>query len=172
MFHVSVRFEFVWYFNSRSRVFYFATAWTISVKALGFYGVFPYLTMFAGPIIMMSQNGQSRFIEHRNQLDLQINLLGEQENTEMLRLLRMLCEKAGIPGDQLSSTELLSEETKPVMSENSNEAQNIGIAVLASLPHGAIADKMLVVPARSKDDCAMNPILLKNSAEIILRIEP
>ena len=62
---------------------------------------------------MMSQNRQSRFIERRNQLDLQINLLAEQENTEMLRLLRMLCEKAGIPGDQLSSTELLSEETKP-----------------------------------------------------------
>jgi uncharacterized membrane protein len=68
---------------------------------------------FAGPIIMMSQNRQSRFIERRNQLDLQINLLAEQENTEMLRLLRLLCAKAGVPRDELLNTELLSEETKP-----------------------------------------------------------
>jgi uncharacterized membrane protein len=68
---------------------------------------------FAAPILMMSQNRQSRFIERRNQLDLQINLLAEQENTEMLRLLRLLCEKAGVSAADLSSTELLSEETNP-----------------------------------------------------------
>ena len=68
---------------------------------------------FAGPIIMMSQNRQSRFYEQRNQLDLQINLLAEQENTEMLRLLRLLCEKAGISSDQLSSCKVLAEETAP-----------------------------------------------------------
>ena len=32
-----------------------------------------------------------------------------------------------------------------VLSENSNEAQNTGIAVFASLPHRAIADKMPMV---------------------------
>ncbi len=68
---------------------------------------------FAGPIIMMSQNRQSRFIERRNQLDLQINLLAEQENTEMLRLLRLLCEKAEIPRHELSGIEMLSEKTEP-----------------------------------------------------------
>jgi uncharacterized membrane protein len=51
---------------------------------------------FASPIILMSQNRQGRLIERRNHLDLQINLLAEQENTEQLRLLRLLCEKAGI----------------------------------------------------------------------------
>ncbi len=51
---------------------------------------------FATPIILMSQNRQSRIDERRNHLDLQINLLAEQENTEQLRLLRLLCEKAGI----------------------------------------------------------------------------
>lgn len=66
---------------------------------------------FAGPIIMMSQNRQSRFHERRNQLDLQINLLAEQENTEILRLLSALCEKAGIQHKDLKKVEILEEET-------------------------------------------------------------
>jgi len=45
---------------------------------------------FAGPIIMMSQNRQTRQAEQRNRLDLQINLLAEQESTEILRLFRSL----------------------------------------------------------------------------------
>jgi hypothetical protein len=44
------------------------------------------------------------------------------------------------------------------MSEKSDEAQNTRIAVLASLSHGAIADKMLDDRAGSKDDRAMNPL--------------
>src|SRR5687768_14770543 len=55
------------------------------------------LTAFAGPIILMSQNRQSRIADRRNQLDLQINLLAEQENTEMLRMLRLICERLEIP---------------------------------------------------------------------------
>lgn len=51
---------------------------------------------FATPVILMSQNRQSRLSEQRNELDLQINLLAEQENTEQLRLLRLLCEKLNI----------------------------------------------------------------------------
>lgn len=51
---------------------------------------------FATPIIIMSQNRQGKQIERRRQLDLQINLLAERENTRQLQLLRLLCEKAGI----------------------------------------------------------------------------
>ncbi len=51
---------------------------------------------YASPIIMMSQNRQSQLADRRNRLDLQINLLSEQENTEMLHLLRKLCEANGI----------------------------------------------------------------------------
>ena len=51
---------------------------------------------YAGPILMMSQNRQARLTERRSHLDLQINMLAEQENTEMLRLLRLLCEKHGL----------------------------------------------------------------------------
>src|SRR5205814_6507624 len=51
---------------------------------------------YASPIIMMSQNRQAKLNERRNKLDLQINLLAEQENTEVLKLLRLLCEKLDI----------------------------------------------------------------------------
>lgn len=67
---------------------------------------------YASPIIMMSQNRQARLDERRNHLDLQINLLAEQENTEILKLLRKLCEAQGI--DTGKSTEAFLESTKPV----------------------------------------------------------
>jgi uncharacterized membrane protein len=58
--------------------------------------VLSFQAAFASPIIMMSQNRQARLAEKRNRLDLQINLLAEQENTELLRMVRKLCEQAGI----------------------------------------------------------------------------
>jgi uncharacterized membrane protein len=64
--------------------------------------VLSFQSAFATPIILMSQNRQARLDERRNKLDLQINLLAEQENTEQLKLLRRLCEKAGI---ELSESE-------------------------------------------------------------------
>jgi uncharacterized membrane protein len=58
--------------------------------------VLSFQAAYASPIIMMSQNRQSKIADRRNQLDLQINLLSEQESTETLRLLRRLCEHVGI----------------------------------------------------------------------------
>lgn len=62
--------------------------------------VLSFQAAFATPIILMSQNRQARLSERRNELDLQINLLAEQENTEQLRLLRLLCEKLQIRFDR------------------------------------------------------------------------
>jgi uncharacterized membrane protein len=85
----------------------FLAGW-IAVNAVGWWmqwDPFPFVLLnlvlscqaaFAMPIILMSQNRQARLAERRNHLDLQINLLTEQENTEQLRLLRLLCENAGI----------------------------------------------------------------------------
>jgi uncharacterized membrane protein len=67
---------------------------------------------FAMPILLMSQNRQNRIIERRSHLDLQVNLLAEQENTEQLRLLRMLCEKVGVKLDA-PETNVLEELTRP-----------------------------------------------------------
>jgi uncharacterized membrane protein len=51
---------------------------------------------YAAPILMISQNRQAKLSERRNHLDLQINMLAEQESTEILRLLRLLCERSGL----------------------------------------------------------------------------
>lgn len=62
--------------------------------------ILSFQSAFATPIILMSQNRQGRLNDRRNHLDLQVNLLAEQENTEQLRLLRLLCEKLEIPFDR------------------------------------------------------------------------
>lgn len=51
---------------------------------------------YAAPILMISQNRQARLAERRHHLDLQVNMLAEQETTEILRMLRALCERHGI----------------------------------------------------------------------------
>jgi len=66
---------------------------------------------YASPIIMMSQNRQSKLAERRNRLDLQINLLAEQETTVILRLLCQLCHKAGISIDD-ATIAALEQQTK------------------------------------------------------------
>jgi uncharacterized membrane protein len=73
--------------------------------------VLSFQAAYASPIIMMSQNRQAKLNDRRNQLDLQINLLAEQENTEMLKLLRLLCENAGIRVEQRASGKTLEQAT-------------------------------------------------------------
>ncbi|MDB4947845.1 MAG: hypothetical protein JWM27_494 [Gemmatimonadetes bacterium] len=68
---------------------------------------------YASPIIMMSQNRQAKLGDLRNLLDLQINLLAEQESTETLRLLRILCEKQGVDVDREGSLRALEQATQP-----------------------------------------------------------
>jgi uncharacterized membrane protein len=68
---------------------------------------------YAGPIIMMSQNRQSRLSERRNHLDLQINLLAEQETTEILHLLRLLCAKSGVVVENTAALRVLEQATSP-----------------------------------------------------------
>jgi uncharacterized membrane protein len=51
---------------------------------------------YAAPILMISQNRQAKLSERRHHLDLQINMLAEQETTQILRLLRLLCERSGV----------------------------------------------------------------------------
>ena len=67
---------------------------------------------FATPVILMSQNRQSRLSERRNQLDLQINLLAEQENTKQLHLLRLICERFHIKLDD-PAEQALEQQTCP-----------------------------------------------------------
>jgi uncharacterized membrane protein len=67
---------------------------------------------YAAPILMISQNRQAKLSERRNHLDLQINMLAEQETTEILRLLRLLCEHSGLGLHRCDNGRAFEEETK------------------------------------------------------------
>ncbi|HEV3303686.1 MAG TPA: DUF1003 domain-containing protein, partial [Planctomycetaceae bacterium] len=75
--------------------------------------VLSFQAAYASPIIMMSQNRQSKIADRRNQLDLQINLLAEQESTETLRLLRKLCEHVGVEIKTQGKARGLEADTRP-----------------------------------------------------------
>jgi uncharacterized membrane protein len=75
--------------------------------------VLSFQAAFASPIIMMSQNRQGRLAMQRNQLDLQIDLLAEQESTETLRLLRRLCQHAGVELEPVPDRLGLEKVTRP-----------------------------------------------------------
>ena len=63
--------------------------------------------------ILISQNLASRLAERRNHLDLQINLLSEQENTQMIALLEAIAEKVGADTSNVTNVEVLREEMEP-----------------------------------------------------------
>jgi uncharacterized membrane protein len=67
---------------------------------------------YAAPILMISQNRQAKLNERRNHLDLQINMLAEQETTEILRLLRLLCEHCQVPLRKDDNGRAFEEETR------------------------------------------------------------
>jgi len=67
---------------------------------------------YAAPILMISQNRQAKLNERRNHLDLQINMLAEQETTEILRLLRLLCEHSGLRLTEVDNRRGFEEETR------------------------------------------------------------
>jgi uncharacterized membrane protein len=69
--------------------------------------------IFLSTFILISQNHDAKISERRNNLDLQINLLSEQENTEMLKILRSIAEKVGADFEPAPEVEALTEETKP-----------------------------------------------------------
>ena len=51
--------------------------------------------IFLSTFILISQNYDLRISERRNQLDLQINLLAEQEDTKILQMLERIAKKVG-----------------------------------------------------------------------------
>ena len=69
--------------------------------------------IFLSAFILMSQAVSAGLSERRNQLDLQINLLTEQENTKMLKLLVGIGRHLGVKGFDDPDLRLLEEETRP-----------------------------------------------------------
>ena len=81
---------------------------------------FPLLTLivsleaiFLSTFILISENRDARLSERRNQLDLQINLLTEQENTKMLTMLEQIAHKLGVDVSHDPTIEVLEQSTQP-----------------------------------------------------------
>jgi uncharacterized membrane protein len=69
--------------------------------------------IFLSSFILISQNYEMRISERRNQLDLQINLLAEQENTKMLQMLDGIARKLGISEEDDPEVQVLEQATRP-----------------------------------------------------------
>jgi uncharacterized membrane protein len=92
------------------------------IPGVGHFDPFPFtfLTLvvsleaiFLSTFILISQNHETRLSERRNQLDLQINLLTEQENTKMLTLLARIAKKVGARRDDDPHLQVLEQATQP-----------------------------------------------------------
>jgi uncharacterized membrane protein len=69
--------------------------------------------IFLSTFILISQNYDMRISERRNQLDLQINLLAEQENTKILQMLERIARKVGAHVSDDPQVRALEEATRP-----------------------------------------------------------
>lgn len=69
--------------------------------------------IFLSSFILIAQNYEMRMSERRNQLDLQINLLSEQENTKMLQLLDRMAQKMGLYEEDDPEIAALEQATRP-----------------------------------------------------------
>ena len=69
--------------------------------------------IFLSAFILISQNYELRISDRRNQLDLQINLLTEQENTKMLQLLEQIAAKVGVDVSGDAELRFLKQVTHP-----------------------------------------------------------
>lgn len=82
--------------------------------------------IFLASFILISQNYELRISDRRNQLDLQINLLTEQENTKMIQLLERIAKKVGADAsdpelhilEQTTDPEKLVAQIEQAQSEN------------------------------------------------------
>ena len=69
--------------------------------------------IFLSTFVLISQNRQQLLSDRRNHLDLQINLLSEQENTAMLRMLQTLVDHFGLEVEGAKDIRVMEEATAP-----------------------------------------------------------
>jgi uncharacterized membrane protein len=82
--------------------------------------------IFLSSFILISQNYEMRVSERRNQLDLQINLLSEQENTKMLQILDRIARKVGAHTESDPEVRILEAATRPEkLAEQIEEAYRV-----------------------------------------------
>lgn len=69
--------------------------------------------IFLSTFILISQNQETRLSERNNQLDLQINLLTEQENTKILNILKQIAQKLDLEIEGDPTVRVLEQATRP-----------------------------------------------------------
>ncbi len=69
--------------------------------------------IFLSAFILMSQNQEAKMDKQRSHLDLQINLLTEQGNTQMLKMLRSIADKVGADFEEHPDMQLMEQTTQP-----------------------------------------------------------
>lgn len=69
--------------------------------------------IFLSIFILMSQNRASRISEKRSQLDLQLTMLSEQENTKMLLMLEQIGRAVGAETGEDADVGVLTQATRP-----------------------------------------------------------
>ena len=69
--------------------------------------------IFLSTFILISQNRQQSLSDRRNHLDLQINMLSEQENTAMLRMLQSLVDHFGLEVEGAEDIRVMEKATAP-----------------------------------------------------------
>jgi uncharacterized membrane protein len=69
--------------------------------------------IFLSTFIMIAENRQEHLDERRSHLDLQINLLSEQENTKMLKMLEQIAKKLGVDASDDPDIAVLEQATRP-----------------------------------------------------------
>jgi uncharacterized membrane protein len=90
--------------------------------------------------ILISQNQLSRQADRREQLDLQVNLLAEQESTATLRLVTRIAARLGIDTAREAVDESLTAET---------DLEQLASAVGETLPEPPAASSRLPPPTQS-----------------------
>ena len=90
--------------------------------------------IFLSSFILISQNYEMRITERRSELDLQINLLSEQENTKILQLLDRMARKMGLYEEDDPEIQVLEQATRP-----ETLARQIEDAIRAESGHRPVA---------------------------------
>jgi uncharacterized membrane protein len=91
--------------------------------------------IFLAIFILISQNRAARVSEKRSHLDLQLNLLSEQENTKMLRMLEQIGRAVGAEIGEGPEERALTQATQPeAVSEQIDRATASGEQAAAEAP--------------------------------------
>ena len=69
--------------------------------------------IFLSIFLLTAGNRQARVEKRRSQLDLQINLLAEQENTKTMKLLQLIATKVGVEEEADEEYSVLEQATRP-----------------------------------------------------------